>query len=325
MSGRLTQKLYLLEPQYRERVWGGRRLMAHDPPIGEIWCAFEESRIQTGTHAGQTVADLTAEDGEAFLGKDVSSRFGSRFPLLVKLLDCADWLSVQVHPNDEQAERLVGSGNFGKTEAWHFLEVEPGARILAGIKPGTTPATLAAAIRAGTVLEVAQSLHVHAGETYLIPAGTLHALGPGVVLYEVQQSSDVTFRAYDWGRPASIGRQLHIEESVAVIDPYKTAVQASPSALQGTSAVVAVVCPFFALDVLRIADSCFTGDTEARCFHVLTVTEGMVRITCGAETAQLGSHQTAVLAGFAGAYELVAVGSRAVALRATVPRAGIQE
>jgi mannose-6-phosphate isomerase len=144
-----------------------------------------------------------------------------RFPLLVKLLDCADWLSVQVHPNDEQAADLVGTGQYGKTEAWHFLEVEPGTSILAGVKPGTTPAALAAAIRTGRILEVAQRLEVRPGETYLIPAGTLHALGPGLLLYEVQQASDTTYRVYDWDRrPGRAG--LHIEESVAVTSPQST-------------------------------------------------------------------------------------------------------
>ena len=239
---RLTQNLFPLEPQYRERVWGGQRLKAHNPPIGELWGAFEDSRVQTGSHAGQTVADLAARYGAAFLGNDVVARFGLRFPLLVKLLDCADWLSVQVHPNDEQAERLVGTGQYGKTEAWHFLDVEKGTSILAGVQPGTTPAALAAAVRTGRILDVAQRLDVFPGETYLIPAGTLHALGPGLLLYEVQQASDTTYRVYDWDRPAGAGRQLHVEESVAVTNPQNTPERTPPPALQGTAAARAAQC-----------------------------------------------------------------------------------
>src|SRR5215210_2598747 len=154
----MTQRLFLLEPQYRERVWGGRRLKAAEPPVGEAWVAFEESRVRAGEHDGRTVAELTSEYGEHFLGREVFESYGTRFPLLVKLLDCADWLSVQVHPNDEQAARMVGPGEFGKSEAWHFIEAEPGATIYAGIKPGTTQEELEEAIRSGRVLEVAERL-----------------------------------------------------------------------------------------------------------------------------------------------------------------------
>ena len=182
----LTQRLYPLEPQYRERVWGGQRLKAADPPVGEAWVAFEESRVRAGAQAGRTVAELAGAHGARFLGREVAEAYGPRFPLLVKLLDCADWLSVQVHPNDEQAERLVGAGEFGKTEAWHFIEAEPGATIYAGVKPGTTREALVEAIRQGRVLDVAQRVEARAGETVYIPAGTLHSLGPGLLLYEVQ-------------------------------------------------------------------------------------------------------------------------------------------
>lgn len=315
----LTQRLFLLEPQYRERVWGGQRLKAADPPVGEAWVAFEESRVLEGAHAGQTIAELAAACGARLLGAEVAARFGARFPLLVKLLDCADWLSVQVHPNDEQAARLVGPGEFGKAEAWHFLEADAGATIYAGVKPGTTPDVLKEAIRAGRILDVAQQLEVRAGETVYIPAGTLHSLGPGLLLYEVQQSSDTTYRVYDWGRPAGAGRKLHVEESVAVADSNASVVLHPPPALQGTSSRTALSCPFFELDVVRIGDTIFGGHTEGRAFHLLTVTAGAVEVSGGDETVRLGGHSTALVAGGAGAYELRAVGGTAQVLRAAVP------
>src|SRR5215207_4051996 len=142
LASELTQRLFRLEPQYRERVWGGQRLKAADPPVGEAWVAFGESVVSEGEHAGQTVAELAARYGAELLGADAASRFGTRFPLLVKLLDCADWLSVQVHPDDEQAARLVGPGEFGKSEAWHFIEAEPGATIYAGVRAGTSKAEM---------------------------------------------------------------------------------------------------------------------------------------------------------------------------------------
>ena len=315
----LTQKLFPLEPQYRERVWGGQKLKAADPPVGEAWVAFEESRVRGGEHAGRTVAELAAEYGEPFLGREIFDSYGTRFPLLVKLLDCADWLSVQVHPNDEQAERLVGPGEFGKSEAWHFIEAEPGATIYAGIKQGTSGKELEAAIREGRVLEVAERLEVKAGETVYIPAGTLHALGPGLLLYEVQQSSDTTYRVYDWDRPASAGRKLHIEESVAVTDPNKSVYVRPARRFEGAAdAQFVACCPYFALEAVWLGGGCAReDDPEGDSFQVLTVTEGEVEVTCGEEAVRLGRFETALVAGFAGAYSLRAQGGPARLLRST--------
>ncbi len=315
----MPQRLFLLEPQYRERVWGGQRLKAADPPVGEAWVAFEESRVREGEHAGRTVAELSTEYGAQFLGREVFETYGSRFPLLVKLLDCADWLSVQVHPDDEQAARLVGEGEFGKTEAWHFIEVEPGATIYAGIKPGTGEEELEAAIRGGRVLEVAERLEVSAGQTVYIPAGTLHALGPGLLLYEVQQSSDTTYRVYDWDRPASAGRKLHVEESVAVTDPRKGAVVRPAPELRGTAAAAALVCPHFELEVVRLGREALDADTAGATFHILTVTEGGAELSCDGETVRLAQYETALVAGGAGAYRVRAETGGARLLGAAVP------
>ena len=317
----LTQRIFPLEAQYRERVWGGQRLKAADPPVGEAWVAFGESRVRGGEHAGRTVGELASRYGAHFLGRDVAAAHGSRFPLLVKLLDCADWLSVQVHPDDEQAVRLAGPGQYGKCEAWHFLEAEEGAAVYAGVRPGTSREELERAIREGRVLEVAERLEVRAGQTILIPSGTLHSLGPGLLLYELQQSSDTTFRVYDWGRPASAGRRLHVEESIEVTDPRKGADVHPAPALGGTAAAAALACDYFGLDVLRVGDAAFEGDTGGRSFHLLTVAEGEVGVSCGGEQIRLARFETALVAGGAGAYELRARGGPAKVLRATVPSA----
>jgi mannose-6-phosphate isomerase len=320
----MTQKLFLLEPQYRERVWGGQRLKAAEPPVGEAWVAFEESRVREGEHAGRTVAELADEYGEHLLGREAFGAYGSRFPLLVKLLDCADWLSVQVHPNDEQAERLVGPGEFGKSEAWHFIEAEPGATIYAGIKRGTSQEELEESIRGGRVLEVAERLEVKAGETVYIPAGMLHALGPGLLLYEVQQSSDTTYRVYDWDRPASAGRKLHVEESVAVTDPRKGAAVVPAPELSGTAAAPVLSCPHFRLEVLRLGAEALGCDTAGETFHILTVTEGVAEISRGGESVRLAKYETALVAGAAGAYEVRAGEGGARLLRAAPACVGVR-
>jgi mannose-6-phosphate isomerase len=313
------QNLLVLEPQARERVWGGQRLQPHDPPIGEIWCAFEESRVSSGAAAGRTVGELTAACGAAFVGTLPASRFPGRFPLLIKLLDCADWLSVQVHPNDEQAEQLEGPGQFGKTEAWHFLEAEPGATILAGVRAGTTRDQLATAIRNGRILDVSLSVAVHPGETYLLHAGTMHALGPGLVLYEVQQSSDITYRVYDWDRPASAGRQLHIEQAVTVTNPERQALQTSRPIPGDQLATTAVRCSYFELDVLNLSTERFAGDTARQTCHALTVTSGVIQVACGGEAVRLRKYDTALVAASAGTYTIDAVDGPAAVLRAHVP------
>jgi mannose-6-phosphate isomerase len=316
----LGQRLLILEPQYRERVWGGQRLRQSDPPIGEAWIAYGPSVVESGPHAGETLDALMASYGAALMGTAVARRYPARFPILIKLLDCADWLSVQVHPNDEQARRLVGPDEFGKTEAWYFLEADPGAGILAGVKPDVDRAALAAAIREGRLLDVAEPVEISSGDALLIPAGTLHALGPGLLLYEIQQASDTTYRAYDWGRPPSAGRNLHIEESVEVTEPVGPADRVHPEVTAGTGAASAIDCPLFDVDLVRVSRSMpWASDTRGRSFHVITVTEGTAELACGEERVRLGRFETALVAGSAGAYQVRAVDERVSLLRATVP------
>jgi mannose-6-phosphate isomerase len=308
------QSLFRLEPQYREKVWGGRRLRGAGEPVGESWVAFEGSRVTGGPADGRTVGELASEYGAELLGAGVAACFGTRFPVLVKLLDCADWLSVQVHPDDAQAARMVGPGESGKSEAWHFLEADEGAQIIAGVRPGTTAAGLEAAIREGRVGDVARRLEVRAGDTLYIPAGTLHALGPGLLLYEVQQSSDTTYRVYDWGRPAGAGRELHVEQAAAVTDPGKNP-EIEPAPVSGGAAAPLIRCPFFDLDLLRTDGETLCGDTRGRKAHVITAVAGSLNVSSGGESVKLGVYETVLVAGAAGAYEVSpAAGSGAAAL-----------
>ncbi|MET0622867.1 MAG: type I phosphomannose isomerase catalytic subunit [Pyrinomonadaceae bacterium] len=320
-GGRLKQTLFTLEPQYREKVWGGRRLRGAGPPVGEVWAAFDGSAARGGAADGRTVGELVAEHGEELLGAESVSRFGRRFPVLVKLLDCADWLSVQVHPDDAQAARMVGHGATGKSEAWHFLEAEAGAEIIAGVREGTSRRELEAAIRGGRVGEVARRFKVRAGETLYIPAGTLHSLGPGLLLYEVQQASDTTYRVYDWDRPAGADRGLHIEEAAAVADPDKNPEPSTVPVSPGVPATL-IRCPFFDLDALRLDGDAFAGDTEGRRFHVVTATEGSVSVRSGREAVTLRKYETALVAGAAGAYEVSPLDAESAVLIASPPTSG---
>jgi len=316
----LDQHLLALEPQYRERVWGGQRLHPADPPIGEAWVAYGSSRVAAGPHAGQTLDELSERVGVDLLGTAVAKRFGSRFPLLIKLLDCAGWLSVQVHPDDAQARTLVGPGAFGKTEAWYFIETSPDSRILAGVKPGVDSGELATAIREGRVLDVAAEVPVQAGQAMLIPAGTLHALSPGILLYEIQQASDTTYRAYDWGRPQSAGRKLQVEESAEVARPIGPPDRRRPQFGATTGTVSAVSSAYFDLELARAsATDPLVGDTQALTFHILTTIDGVAELTCSHETVRLNHFETGVVAAAAGRYRIRAIDGPVTLLRASVP------
>jgi mannose-6-phosphate isomerase len=319
---RPVQSLLALEPQYRERVWGGDRLRRSDPPIGEAWIAFGESRVTSGPAAGSTIDQLATGHGPALLGDPVVERFGERFPLIVKLLDTADWLSVQVHPDDAQARAMVGPNENGKTEAWYFIEAPSAARILAGVRPGVTGPELATAIRSGRVLEVATEVPVEAGSSILIPSGTLHSLGPGLLVCEVQQASDITFRTWDWNRPQSGGRRLHVEESIAVMRTVGPCERHRPTSGHRTGVARAESCRYFEMELATVAaGEPLEADTTGASFHALTAIDGAVEIECGTETLRLGRFETAIVAAAAGRYRVTSSGRFANLLRASVPGA----
>lgn len=214
----------LMTPAYRYgkmTPWGGnslRTLYGKDIPDARTGESLEVSAIpglESKNPAGETLPQLIEKYGAALVGTQVSSPF----PLLLKLLDARDTLSVQVHPDDVYAARV--ENKLGKTEAWHILHAEPGAELVYGIEAGTNKETLMAASRAGAEVEkLLRRVTVKAGDTYYIPAGMVHAIGGGIVLYEIQQSSDVTYRFYDWERTDEKGnkRELHIEKAVDVTD-----------------------------------------------------------------------------------------------------------
>lgn len=274
----LLRQALSLTPEYRDYVWGGDRLKSGHSPIAEAWIVAENDRIASGLLAGQTLAQVAAVYGEALLGRRAVQRTGTRFPLLIKLLDCAAWLSLQVHPNDEQAVRLEGAGHFGKTEAWHILEAGPAAQILCGLRPGTTRDALAQAVRSGTLVDWMQRLSIQAGDTIFISPGTIHALGPGLLVYEVQQTSDITYRVFDWNRPATQGRKLHIEQSLAVADVNtRGQVIPRPRLADGDQREL-VTCPYFRLQLLAGQSNSIELDTGGESFHALTLIEGQAQV-----------------------------------------------
>jgi len=299
----LNQPLQLL-PEYRDYVWGGDRLRPGIVPTAEAWVVYEGDRIATGSFAGKTLGELAAETGPELLGSRAFAKTGTRFPLLVKILDCAQWLSLQVHPNDEQAVALEGPGNFGKTEAWHVLEAAPNATLIAGMKPGTTAETLETVMRNGTIVEHAQSIPVKAGDSIFMAAGTIHALGPGLLVYEVQQTSDWTYRVYDWGRPETPQRRLHIDKSLAVSRPDASASALPLPALTDGQPSLLCECPYFKLETLYAEKQPIEFDTKGESFHAITVLEGTARLVTPGGEVTLKRFETAVIPAACGAYRV---------------------
>ncbi|PYI53009.1 type I phosphomannose isomerase catalytic subunit [Paenibacillus flagellatus] len=212
------------KPEMKERVWGGRALEQFglslpDGPIGEGWMIGDHPNGTTKVINGE-LAGLGLDEVRERYGKSVFGAKGyavnGRFPLLVKLLDCNDDLSVQVHPGNEYAG--LPEGELGKTEMWYVLDAKPGAKIIYGLNPGVTRESMARAIADNRIMDCLQVVEVSAGDSFYIPAGTVHALCAGVLVAEIQQNSDTTYRLYDYGRLGLDGkpRELHIEDSLNV-------------------------------------------------------------------------------------------------------------
>lgn len=292
-----------LTPAYRDYVWGGDRLRPGHNPTAEAWVVWEGDMIESGMLAGKTLGEAATQFGDALLGAKATSRTGTRFPLLIKLLDCAQWLSLQVHPNDPQAVELEGAGQFGKTEAWHILESQPEAKLIAGLQPNTSAEQVAESIRNGTIIEHVQYANVKQGDTVFMPAGTLHALGPGLLVYEVQQTSDWTYRVYDWGRPATEKRPLHIEKSIQVTRADFTApIKSLPEFADGAQHVL-VQCEYFTLEMLSAAANNMDLDTKGESFHAITVIEGRAALVAGNERVELDKFHTVVVPASTGQYQ----------------------
>ena len=224
----LFTELLQFQPLYHTRVWGGRRLetvlgrsLPDDKPFGESWELVDrdtdQSVVRSGRHAGATLHELWTSHRREVFGDAYADWATERFPLLIKILDCVDDLSIQVHPPAAAAPALGGEP---KTEMWYVAHAEPGSRIYAGLRAGVTRKDFERALHEGTVEERVHRIDVRSGDSLFVPSGRLHAIGGGLLIYEIQQNSDTTYRVFDWNRVGLDGRprELHVQESLACID-----------------------------------------------------------------------------------------------------------
>lgn len=283
------QPLYPLRftPILRRHLWGGRRLqgvlnkqLGPGDDYAESWeivdHGADQSVVQNGPLVGTTLHDLLTRHGAALLGRHHPL---PSFPLLLKFLDARQTLSVQVHPNDQQASRL-NPPDQGKTEAWYILQADPGSLIYAGLKRGFDAAALTRELSRGTAELCLHRFEPKPGDCILIPAGTIHAIGAGIVLAEIQQSSDTTYRLYDWNRvgPGGQPRALHLEAALAVIDFQRGPL--SPMELRATDNPQIhrlVECDKFIWDRWELSASQDLAD-DNRC-HIVAVIDGEVSVS----------------------------------------------
>ena len=290
----------LTEPAFRNYLWGGRKLQAvlgKSLPVDDVWAesweivdhAEHQSVIRNGEFAGLSLRQVSEAHPQWLFGDSKIKRL----PLLLKYLDCQRVLSVQVHPDDDYGLRM-SPPDLGKTEAWYIVDAEPGAVLYAGLHQGVTKEHLRDAIAAGIVESCLHRIEPNRGDCVFIPAGTVHALGAGLLVAEIQQASNTTFRLFDWNRLEANGkpRALHIDQSLEVID-FKSGPRPlqTPTATDQPGRERLVSCKKFNFDRIQ-GSNAIAGDGR---LHLVTAPYGGVELACSPETWQLATGQSAIL------------------------------
>lgn len=311
-----------LDASLHETIWGGRRLEQGwkklppgDAPIGEAWETEISTLAQNDPYAGKTLGELVAEMDVDLLGENAIAVFGRRFPLLAKFLDANAKLSVQVHPGDQYAAEHE-HGKLGKTEFWYILDTAPGASIVHGFQAASTRDEVRRSIEQVRLEELLHEEPVAPGDVIFVPAGTVHAIGGGVLLYELQEYSDVTYRMYDYGRLDARGRprELHIERSLDVAQYEPSArIKMQPVVLARTTEYTErclVACRYFVSREITLSGK-LEGQTGASCV-ILSSLGASLQVHYGEDLArseELTRGQTMVLPAALGIYRIEGQGA----------------
>jgi len=293
---------YVLQPKLSAAIWGGSDLVeefgkAGDPQvkIGESWECWDENKVTNGPLAGQTVAQLRATLGPKLLADIDPQRI---FPILTKIIDACDSLSVQVHPNDAYAQRVEHQPN-GKTECWYVLRAAPDAQLVMGWTRDTTREEYERRVADGTLGEILRHVPITAGDAFYIPAGLLHAIGPGIVIFETQQASDLTYRIFDWNRLAPDGkpRPLHVQKAADVLD-YKEGTSKALSelayAFEGFQRTALIADAHFVVERVTATETPADMSTRGRPLIIMAL-EDALELVCEGGSAHLNPYQTALI------------------------------
>ena len=316
------------DPVFKDYPWGGRNLesmFGRDLPPGIVAESWEvaahpngSSTVNNGPLAGKTLPAVLEQLSLDLVGEHSAAALAQgRFPLLIKLLDCHRWLSIQVHPDD--AYGLAHEGEWGKTEMWVVLHADPGAELIYGFRRGMTKEQYAPVIGGEQSADGLHRVAVKSGDAIFVPAGAVHALGPGIIVTEIQQNSDTTYRIYDWGRP----RPLHLEQALDVINfnlvepqPVKPKVMLDD---EGFKVEQLAACPYFETERLTMpAGYEFFGLCDGGTFELWAVLQGRATIYSDAEPVTLTAVQWALLPAELGEFQVQA-DEDSVLLRVFVP------
>ena len=293
------------EPILKERIWGGEKLIntfkkkSDKLNIGESWEISDVegavSVVSNGLLKGQTLKDLIINFKEEFLGYKVYERFGDNFPVLIKFIDAKTPLSIQVHPNNELAKERHNS--FGKNEMWYVMDVDKDAELIVGFNQKVDEEKYVKALNNGKVLDILNSEKTEKGDTFYIPTGRVHAIGAGIVLAEIQQTSDVTYRIYDYERTDAAGnqRELHTELALDAIDynlydNYKTTYQ-----LKENESSELVHSPYFKTDIIQLTSQLEKDYKALDSFVIYMCVEGSFTLECNNELMKVNKGETVLL------------------------------
>jgi mannose-6-phosphate isomerase len=290
---------------YIDKVWGGSdfndfRSDVPEGKIGESWdvsChAPGISIISNGKYKGMKLTELINMNGETLIGNKIDKEW---FPLLIKLLNTSEKLSVQVHPGDDYAKRI--ENDMGKTEVWHIIKAKEGSSIIAGLKEGVTKEELKAAISEGTAEGLLNTISVKEGETYFIKSGLIHTICEGLLIAEIQQNSDTTYRLYDYNR----GRELHIEKALDVIDFNLKGEKSTGLTvfLNGYSKTYICYCKDFSLELYNINQEMEEKSDEER-FYIFTCTKGSGIIEYNEGTEEIKMGDSFLIPAYLGKYKI---------------------
>lgn len=320
----------LFQPNLHIIVWGGHQLQPYkdlpstDDPVGESWevsaVPSSTSIISNGQWAGRDLISVVSKHPEAILGKAVNKKYLGQFPLLVKFIDAQRDLSIQVHPNDEMAQRE--HQKMGKSEMWYVIKAAPGAHLYAGFKQHIDAEEYRRRISDGTITEVLADHPVKSGDVFYIPAGRVHAICGGIMLAEVQQSSDVTYRIYDYNRPGMDGkpRELHTELAAQALDYEVESNYRTDYPQFDNRAVLIVDSPYFSVRVLEFNDRFHRNLLKYDSFIISMCIEGDCRLrirTTNEEIILKEGHSALIPAAIAD-YDLIPIGDKSRILDAFI-------